>query len=296
MEAFIYGLVDPTTQRLRYVGRTIQPLEMRLRNHIDVSRRKSNSAKSQWIRSLLAAGFKPEIFEIERVSVEASPEAEGVWMAYFRYVGAELLNEQSHNVGGHHNYIVDWTEERIARLGKIPDEEYAKELGVDRKTIEYKRRRLGIAKCGQRYFVPPPPMGGWNRIELPQHIIDRLGTMSDRQLGKEIGVSKKTILEARRVRGIPDYSATHGHPTRFKSGNGHKRWDKPGARAEIPQHAIDRLGIVSDTKLAQELGVSRDAIAKRRKALGIPSIKQQCLLKPAVFQDQSKLLSQSSSG
>lgn len=294
-EAIIYGLIDPLTQQLRYVGRTIQPLAIRLRQHIETSKRKkSMSGKCQWIRSLLRVGVKPEIFEIERVTLKASPEAEGTWIAYFRYIGAALLNEQSHNVGGSRSYVVDWTEERIARLGKIPDEDYAKELGVDRKTIEYKRNKLGISKCGQRHFVPPPPMGGWNRIELPQHVIDQLGKAPDYILGNEIGVGKSVIARARKERGIPDYSAIHGHPTRYKDGNNPARWEKPGARAEIPQHVIDRLGIISDTKLAQEIGVSRDAIVKQRKARGIPSIKQRCHSRLAAFQDQSKHSSKSS--
>lgn len=273
MDSHIYGLADPISQHVRYIGRTIQSLEKRLREHIGVSRRKSQCAKSLWIRSLLIRGLTPEIFEIETVPLERSQEAEGIWMQYFRYVGADLLNEQSHNVGGFRTYIIEWTNERIAKLGTIPDEEYALELGVDRKTIEYKRNRLGIAKCGVRpdRKSPPPPMGGWNRKELPEQIVLRLGTMPDYLLANEIGVAKAVIARARRERGIPDWSVVHNDPTKFKAGQLHPRWDKAGKRIHVPEHLVSYLGQISDAELSEIANVPRSVVERERKQRGIPA-------------------------
>lgn len=273
MDSHIYGLLDPTTQQIKYVGRTIQSLEQRLKDHIWTSRRKSQCAKARWIRSLLGIGFQPEIFEIETVPLEQSPEAEGAWIGYFRYIGAILLNEQSHNVGGAKSYVVEWTDERIAKLGTIPDEEYAQELGVDRKTVEYKRKRLGLPKCGMRpeKKSPPPPMGGWNRIELPDHIITRLGTIADKQLGQEIGVSKYVIQRARDMRGIPPWTEENNHPTRYHAGHRPTRWDKEGAVTQISENLLPYLGKVSDTELAEIAGVNHSVIRRIRKEHGIPA-------------------------
>jgi hypothetical protein len=47
-----------------------------------------------WFRSLQAKGLKPEIFEIEAVPEgESWQEAERFWIAYFRSLGANLVNE-----------------------------------------------------------------------------------------------------------------------------------------------------------------------------------------------------------
>lgn len=225
MHATVYGMAHPTSKKL-YIGRTIQPLTMRLNQHIDFARRKkSMCARAHWIRSLLNAGLKPEIFEIEQVPLEESVEAEGNWISYFRYIGAELLNEQSHNVGGSKSYVVDWTPDKIEKLGKVSDSDLALEFGIDRKSVEYKRKTLRIARKPQTNFVVPPT-GGWNRIALPDHIIARLGTVADRQLAKEIGVSKYVIQRARNKRGIPAWTEVNDHPTRYHAGHKPTRWER----------------------------------------------------------------------
>jgi hypothetical protein len=226
MLSTIYGLIDPETLAIRYIGRTIQPLSLRLRQHIDFARRKKSlCGRAVWIHSLLAKGIEPEIFAIEQVPLEESPQAEGDWICYFRYIGASLLNEQSHNVGGSKSYVVEWTTEKLDKLGKVSDSELALEFGVDRKSVEYKRKTLGIPRKPQTYFVVPP-MGGWNRIELPAHIIDRLGTLPDYILAQEIGTTKKVIAKARKARGIPSFAERTGHPTRYAQGHRPARWDK----------------------------------------------------------------------
>lgn len=49
-EVFIYGLIDPITNQLRYVGKSINP-KVRLRNHIS-ERNLHDSYKDRWIKKL----------------------------------------------------------------------------------------------------------------------------------------------------------------------------------------------------------------------------------------------------
>lgn len=92
MTCVIYGLFDPITTQLRYVGKTAGPLERRLRGHInDVKRGRVYIPRHRWIAGLIAGGVEPIICEIEEVAGDWR-EAEQFWIAYFRSIGCNLLN------------------------------------------------------------------------------------------------------------------------------------------------------------------------------------------------------------
>lgn len=61
-EIKIYCLYNPNTCEIRYIGRTIRPLNTRLVQHISKAKNNySNSHKENWIRSLLKNGIRPKI-------------------------------------------------------------------------------------------------------------------------------------------------------------------------------------------------------------------------------------------
>lgn len=65
----IYGLYDPHTGQLRYVGRTVQPLETRLAGHLAFAAKyRSTSPLVRWLRELIETGFAPTIRPICVVS------------------------------------------------------------------------------------------------------------------------------------------------------------------------------------------------------------------------------------
>lgn len=65
----IYGLYDPFTGELRYVGRTTQPLAQRLAGHLVFATKYRSTAPLQiWLRELMATGFGPSIRPICVVS------------------------------------------------------------------------------------------------------------------------------------------------------------------------------------------------------------------------------------
>src|SRR3990167_2619318 len=94
--SFIYGLCDPITQQLRYVGKT-NNLKKRLWTHL---RSMEKSHLYSWIKSLKNRGLTPEIFIIERTLSSAWREAEMFWISYFRAIGADLTNQLDGGLGG----------------------------------------------------------------------------------------------------------------------------------------------------------------------------------------------------
>lgn len=61
MKIKIYKLIDPSTEGIRYIGRTKQTLEKRLSGHITESKSNHNTYKLNWIRTLSIKGLKPRI-------------------------------------------------------------------------------------------------------------------------------------------------------------------------------------------------------------------------------------------
>lgn len=88
----IYGLIDPTTQELRYVGYS-SDVEMRHYKHHCPSELKPKTHKNNWLKSLIKLGHRSELLIIEEwASVEELPDAEIEMIAYLKYIGVELTN------------------------------------------------------------------------------------------------------------------------------------------------------------------------------------------------------------
>lgn len=86
---YIYALVDPTTDEIRYVGKSIRPKE-RLQNHCA---EKSRTWRTNWIRSLAALGQRPRIRILEILDRDDDwQKAEREWIANLRNHGARLTN------------------------------------------------------------------------------------------------------------------------------------------------------------------------------------------------------------
>lgn len=80
---FIYGLVDPRTGHVRYVGKSHNP-KNRLQNHLTPRQLKSKSHKNSWLRGLLDSGYKPRLVLLEEVNESKWQEAERRWIVYYR--------------------------------------------------------------------------------------------------------------------------------------------------------------------------------------------------------------------
>jgi len=87
---YIYGLVEPTTKELRYVGKSKNP-KVRLRKHIS-ERFKHDSYKDRWIRKMVDSESRPELIIIDEVLKEEWQYWERHYIAYYRGLGVRLTN------------------------------------------------------------------------------------------------------------------------------------------------------------------------------------------------------------
>lgn len=85
----IYALIDPRTETARYIGVTMNGLEMRFRHHLYDAQRGREFPVRRWIRKLASFGLAPYPIILE---VTTDREREIFWIAEFRSQGFKLLN------------------------------------------------------------------------------------------------------------------------------------------------------------------------------------------------------------
>ncbi len=133
-KVYIYGLVDPRTEQIRYVGQT-KDIKRRLRNHLNDAKRGVKSHKHSWIRKLLVEKVKPKITVIEKCNSRNADEREEYWIVYYRETEAGLTNQTDGGYGAR-GYVR--TEEE---KGEISKRMKGNKHGLGKKhTEEYKRK------------------------------------------------------------------------------------------------------------------------------------------------------------
>lgn len=107
---FIYALVDPNTQQVRYVGKSNNP-QVRLYRHF---KEKGHTYKNRWLQSLRERGLTPEIRILEEAPVSQWQERERYWIAFYREQGLDLANGTD---GGDGVHGMRHTDEAKAKIG-----------------------------------------------------------------------------------------------------------------------------------------------------------------------------------
>lgn len=89
---YIYGLKDPFTDEIRYIGKSVRPKE-RLTNHCND---KSKNHRTNWISSLMQKGKRPILVILEEMSIDSDwQERERFWIAYAKSIEWNLVNGTS---------------------------------------------------------------------------------------------------------------------------------------------------------------------------------------------------------
>ena len=83
----IYALLDPNTEQIRYVGKTVHCPKRRLQNHLH---EKGNTYKCNWIKSL--NGKIPELLILDTVSKDDWIFWEQYWISQCKTWGFKLTN------------------------------------------------------------------------------------------------------------------------------------------------------------------------------------------------------------
>jgi hypothetical protein len=132
----IYGLFDPRTNELRYVGKTDQTLKDRLKAHIGRRNLTSKRHSSRWISGIINSGARPEIFEIEKVPPGWDwKECEEFWIEYFKSIGCRLTNISSGGEGASGSKrSPEFIENIRAKMtGRTFDDEWRRKISVAKK-------------------------------------------------------------------------------------------------------------------------------------------------------------------
>src|ERR1700678_1989206 len=83
----IYGLIDPISSQMRYVGKA-EILKERMRRHYLPSVLKAKTHKNNWLKHLLDANKRVIVWVIEECAdIPSLNEAEIDWIGYFKYIG-----------------------------------------------------------------------------------------------------------------------------------------------------------------------------------------------------------------
>lgn len=98
---FIYELIDPRTQTIRYVGITMDPKYRYVQHHNTGSQ--ANEAKCDWINELVEQGLAPimNILETVMEGEAAARKQERHWIQTYVAQGIDLLNVQGMPVERH---------------------------------------------------------------------------------------------------------------------------------------------------------------------------------------------------
>lgn len=170
-------------------------------------------------------------------------------------------------------------------VGHVSDSVIAARLGISRKTVLAWRKRRGIRAFDDPTPAPPPqstarataaapaspaapaPPGPSSpgaasparkskpsRLDALAHL---LGTLPDREVALQAGVSPENVRMYRQRRGIP---------AQWREGDG------PPTRVERALAAVeDELGRAPDAEIAARVGVSRSAVTQYRARHNIPA-------------------------
>lgn len=100
-EIFIYGLIDPDSKEIKYIGLATTGFD-RLRQHWRSVSKSSRTAVKSWLKKLKRNNKVFDIVYLEYFDkdTELLDEAEQFWIMYFKSIGSKLLN---HDLGGRNN-------------------------------------------------------------------------------------------------------------------------------------------------------------------------------------------------
>jgi hypothetical protein len=140
----IYILKDPRDFSIRYVGKCEKKyLNTRLSAHLAPSNMKCSNHRTNWIRSLLCLGLKPEI-ELVQDGYKTRKElcdAEIFFIQFYKDMGLDLVNATKGGEGGSAKLFGD------KNPARRPEVRYRVRKPISEET----RARLSAAKAGKNH-------------------------------------------------------------------------------------------------------------------------------------------------
>lgn len=186
----IYGLVDPDTRLIRYVGKSSSGLR-RPRQHLS----KQNKAKTHcanWVRYLTKLGKRPDVVVLQLSSYDALNSDEKWWILYGRLSRWALTNlTEGGEVSNGYKHSVD-TKQVLSALTKarLSTPEGKQKHVIAHNTPEYKKLASELAQA-HRKKDPGVMVSGKNNIAKQPLIRKKI---SDSKKGKPRSLETKLKL------------------------------------------------------------------------------------------------------
>ncbi len=178
------------------------------------------------------------------------------WLVEGRGDGPDWAQGAAAIPGRRSRRSVPWTPSTRAQLGKIPDVNLARQLGVSIHLVIVERRRQGIAPSR-----PAPP------ITWTAEMLAALGKVPDAQLAAKWGISNGAVALRRQARGIPP--AQRRHPTLTPTQERDIRCLT--VRAFVARYGIPESWVRIERRRRGVNGVvQRSGVSERRSHPGLP--------------------------
>lgn len=232
---FIYALVDPRTDAIRYVGKANDP-EGRLKGGHLQGRKESNTRKRRWVEELSLSGLIPALKIIEECLMRDWREREIFWIAEMRSRGVDLVNTADGGAGiDCHSERTKKAKSRAMKGRKMPPGFGAKVSArcKGKKMSAEARRNMCLAKTGE-------PLSAAH-----------LGKLSAALSGRPISMKHRRALSIAKTGKLMTGKVARGVP-------------RPWVRAKVSAGKLGKLSS-DETKLA--LSAAQSAYRVRRRAL-----------------------------
>lgn len=151
----IYGLFDPNTKELKYIGYTSNQTKRYYEHHAP-SQLKSKTYKNNWLKGLLANKQKAVMIVLEILNIPSNapiPEQKAIWkdaetkaIAYYRMIGCALTNATDGGEGQSRGYIP--SKEAIQKMSeKLKGNKYT----AGKKRSDASKFKMSIAQIGRKH-------------------------------------------------------------------------------------------------------------------------------------------------
>lgn len=206
---YIYGLVDPNTHDVRYIGKSIRPRE-RLQNHCNDH---ASCHRTYWIQSLVSRGQHPELVILEELSdTDDWQSSERAWIAKARAAEWPLTNSTSGGDGV--SDLTPESRERMARTwkGRKHRPESLLKIGAasrQRRHTEEWRQRMHEKMRGREFTAEHRQRLSKGVSKLTDNQVREIRRLLDAKvsqyvIAKQFGVHQGTISNIKRGRFYQD--------------------------------------------------------------------------------------------
>jgi hypothetical protein len=195
----IYALVDPRTNEVRYIGKSVNP-EQRYTVHLAYARKGTQTYACRWIKGLLNEGLAPQLNILESdISTDRIDEREIWWIAEGARLGWRLTNMTEGGDGGAYKYPESAAKISAANKGKRKpprSEEHRRNQSLSHmgKTLSPESRaKLSASLMGHA----SKPMSEEHKAKLRAINTTRVQTEEEKAKRAAAGRGKKRSAEAR---------------------------------------------------------------------------------------------------